>query len=52
VKNVIQLEKDENFHEFIFGMNEIKIGMKKLINTMKDDVFDVFGMILINGEKN
>jgi hypothetical protein len=52
VKNALKPEKDEVFLEFIFGINERKIGIKKLINIMKLDVFDVFGMILINGEKN
>jgi hypothetical protein len=52
VKIVLKLEIDEFFLEFIFGMNELKNGIIKLINMMKKDVFDVFGIILINGEKN
>lgn len=48
----IRWNEDENFLEFIFGMNENKIGIIKLINIMKNDVLVVFGMIHINGEKN
>ncbi len=52
VKSVIKQEKGETFLEFIFGGSEIICGIMRLINMMKKDVYDVSGMIHINGEKN
>jgi hypothetical protein len=51
VKDVFEMVKEVIFLGFIFGIKVMKTGMVQ-IDMMRVVVSVVFGMILINGEKN